>query len=100
MARNNGSTTETPRVISVSVLVQGKWRTFPIAEGDDPLQIIVRYSTGRRALVLTGPNQDLGCECIESRILEWRKRRPRSGRLTPLLPSKPSDYNGNGNGHT
>lgn len=103
MAKNNGSTTETPRVISVSVLVQEKWRTFPIAQGSgsDPPQVMVRYSNGLRAHVLTGPNRELGCECIDSRILEWRKRKPRNGALTPLLPLKPSDYNGNGagNGH-
>lgn len=96
MARNNGSTTETPRVISVSVLVQGKWRTFPIAQGDDPPQIMVRYSNGLRTHVLTGENPELGCECIDSSILEWGRRKPRNRTLTPLLPLKPGDYNGNG----
>lgn len=102
MAKNNGSTTETPRVISVSVRIQGKWHTFPVAEGDDPLRIMVRYSNGRRALVLTGQNQELGCECIEAKILEWGRRKPCNVTLTPLLPLKAEDYNGNGrgNGHT
>ncbi len=95
MAKNNGSTTETIRVISVSVLVQGKWRTFPIAEADDPPQIVFRYSNGHRASVRTGPSQILGCECLEGRILDRGKRKPINETLTPIIPVGP-----NGDGHT